>query len=144
VSPALAGRIDQALEQGNARIDEFWSTTEETRTGDLKAYSAVIEYLSGWTLRIPAGLAVGLTLPNPEASPSLSGRPSGVSVVESADLRELNDLAESRRLHLSGLRRILAERKVHARSVVVAESVACDRVQGVVAPEINRVPRDGE
>jgi serine/threonine protein kinase len=65
VSPALAGRIDQALEQGNARIDEFWSPTEETRTGDLKAYSAVIEYLSGWTLRIPAGLAVGLTLPDP-------------------------------------------------------------------------------
>jgi hypothetical protein len=41
--------------------------------------------------------------------------------MESADFRELDDPAEFRRLDLSGLRRILAERQMRARSVVVAE-----------------------
>jgi len=45
-------------------------------------------------------------------------------VVESANLRELNDPAELRTLRLSGLRRILVERKMRARSVVVAEVAA--------------------
>ena len=42
-------------------------------------------------------------------------------MVETADLGKLNDLAELRRLHLSGLRCILAESKVRPGSVVVAE-----------------------
>jgi hypothetical protein len=44
--------------------------------------------------------------------------------MEPADLGELNDPAELRRLHLSGLRRILAERKVRARSVIVTKVAA--------------------
>ena len=55
----LVNRIDRALEQGNVRLDALWSPSEKERTGDLKAYSAVVEYLAGWTLNIPAGLAVG-------------------------------------------------------------------------------------
>ncbi len=56
---ALAGRIGQALEYGNARLDALWSPLEDRRTGDLKAYSAVVEYLSRLTLAVPAGLVVG-------------------------------------------------------------------------------------
>ena len=37
------------------------------------------------------------------------GSPSGVSVVESANLGELDDLTEFRGFHLPGLRRIFAE-----------------------------------
>ena len=47
-------------------------------------------------------------------------------MVESSDLRELNDPAEFRRLHVSGLRRILAERKMRAGNVVIAKVVAQD------------------
>ncbi len=43
------------------RLDAYWSPIEGTRTGDLKAYSAVLEYLAGWKLQIPAGLVFGLT-----------------------------------------------------------------------------------
>ena len=50
----------------------------------------------------------------------LSGRPSGESVMESANLGELNDPTEFWRLHRSGLRRILAKRKVRPRNVVIA------------------------
>jgi hypothetical protein len=61
----LVNRIGRALEQGNVRLDALWSPGEKGRTGDLKAYSAVVEYLAGWTLSIPAGLAIGLTLAGP-------------------------------------------------------------------------------
>ena len=41
-------------------------------------------------------------------------------MVESADFGKRYDLAESRRLHLSGLRRILAESKVRPGNVIQA------------------------
>ncbi len=45
-------------------------------------------------------------------------------MVEAANLRELNDSAKLRRLHFSEVRRILAKRKMRARSVVVANVAA--------------------
>ncbi len=42
-------------------------------------------------------------------------------MVEPADLEELNDPTELRRLHLCGLRRVLPESKVRPASVVVVE-----------------------
>jgi hypothetical protein len=56
----LAESIHQALERGNQRLDAFWSPIETERTGDLKAYSAVLEYLAGWSFTVPAGLVLGL------------------------------------------------------------------------------------
>ena len=56
-------------------------------------------------------------------------------MVQSANHRELNDPAELRRLDLSGVRRILAERKVRARSVVVAKVAAQESPQMVLVED---------
>ena len=60
-------------------------------------------------------------------------------MVQSANLRELNDPAELRRLHFSGLRRILTERKVRARSVVVAEIAPENSTQVVLVEDYHVV-----
>ena len=65
-------------------------------------------------------------------------------MVQSANLRELDDPAEFRRLYLSGVRRILAERKVRARSVVVTKVAAQDSSQMALtddALDIRILPR---
>lgn len=47
-------RIDATVERGNESIANFFSAVP--RIGDLKAYTAVAEYLADWGLRAPAGL----------------------------------------------------------------------------------------
>jgi 3',5'-cyclic AMP phosphodiesterase CpdA len=48
-------RINNSLKAYNRRLEEFFMNTPDRR-GDLKAYTAVIEYLADWTLPAPAGL----------------------------------------------------------------------------------------
>jgi hypothetical protein len=59
--------------------------------------------------------------------------------MESADFRELDDPAEFRRLDLSGLRRILAERQMRARSVVVAEIASQNSSQMTTVAGLTRM-----
>jgi serine/threonine protein kinase len=61
LSPELGERIHRAFEQGNTRLDGFWSPNDSQRTGDLKSYSAVLEYLAAWKLTVPAGLVLGMS-----------------------------------------------------------------------------------
>jgi hypothetical protein len=64
VNPAMRQDIHRALKQGNDRLQKYW--TAQPRIGDLKAYTAVGEYLAGEILRAPAGLLWDLasTLPS--------------------------------------------------------------------------------
>ena len=62
VGRALEERISRALQHGNARLDGFWSPIDSERTGDLKAYTAVLEYLAEWRLTVPAGLVLGVSI----------------------------------------------------------------------------------
>lgn len=49
-------RIDIALERGNRRLADYFLIKPGPQ-GNLKSYTAVIEYLSNWTVAVSAGLA---------------------------------------------------------------------------------------
>jgi len=67
-----------------------------------------------------------------------SGSAPLVAVVEPDDLRELHDLADSRRLDGRGLRRVLAEAEVGSGPVIVGEVLGDDaeEVPGVQDQEV--------
>ncbi len=67
-------------------------------------------------------------------------------MVQTTDLGERNDLAAARRFHQPGIRRILPEGQVRARSVVVAEVAAQDSSQMVLVEDhhmVKALPPDG-
>jgi hypothetical protein len=54
VETSIRDRIDQALDHGNWELSGYFK--EEPPRGNLKSYTAVVEYLGAWTIPAPAGL----------------------------------------------------------------------------------------
>jgi 3',5'-cyclic AMP phosphodiesterase CpdA len=54
VETSIRDRIDQALYNGNRELSGYFK--EEPPRGNLKSYTAVVEYLAAWTIPAPAGL----------------------------------------------------------------------------------------
>jgi 3',5'-cyclic AMP phosphodiesterase CpdA len=54
VETSIRDRIDQALYNGNRQLSGYFR--EEPVRGNLKSYTAVVEYLAAWTIPAPAGL----------------------------------------------------------------------------------------
>jgi len=75
VGEPFSTRIDEAAARVNQRLYKIWHT--EPRCGDLKAYTAVVEYLALWTVPTPAGLLFDATTVLDTAS-ALAGVPTNV------------------------------------------------------------------
>jgi len=54
VETSIRDRIDQALYHGNRELTGYFK--EDPPRGNLKSYTAVVEYLAAWTIPAPAGL----------------------------------------------------------------------------------------
>lgn len=72
VDPGLRREIHAAIERGNEQLQAFWNVDPGRRIGDLKAYTAVGEYLAGETVNTPAGLLFDLA---PTIERELRARP---------------------------------------------------------------------
>lgn len=119
VGPGIGAEIDGLLEQQNARIDRLWGNASVPKTGTLKAYAAVSEYLAALVIPAPVGLIYTLPGKPPDVQPDGGTERNQIFIVHGRDTATRNEL----QLHIQNVLKrknpiILADEASGGRAVI--------------------------